>query len=342
WLPNTTVLLMRGSCYSGQTSTLNLPEGEDTPIATAWMSRDPIAYYGYELLTGQSLPVASDWCFERETALVRALVDGDATEEAHLDPAGNEYDGGISELERRRYGDLFFRFQGQPGYCFDPCTDTFVDVRDDHVYGCTCIGDQIWMTENLVYAWPGAASAPTDPTGERFGFFYDLWTLLDGAAGSNRDPSGVQGLCPDGWHVPSDVEWQRMELHVGVQPDELTDPRASRGLTAQSGRVLKAEDGWATPDGLDAAGFGAVGTGFVLLDGAPPYIGEGVLTTFATTTTIYDADAERWQASYRLLYDDDPGIWYGLFDIFESDDVTPDRNLKVSARCVKDPEPDTP
>ncbi|MEM6931336.1 MAG: hypothetical protein AAF602_30680, partial [Myxococcota bacterium] len=174
-------------CYSGQTSTINLPEGEDTPIATAWTSRDPIAYYGYQLQTGQSLPVTSKWCFERETALVGALIDGDATEEAHLDAAGNEYVGGITELERRRYGEMFFRHRGPPGYCFDPCIDTFVDVRDDHVYGCRCFGDQIWMTENLVYAGPGVVSAPTDPTGERLGFFYDLWTLLDGAAGSNVD-----------------------------------------------------------------------------------------------------------------------------------------------------------
>ena len=31
---------------------------------------------------------------------------------------------------------------------------------------------------------------------------------MNGASGSTSDLSSVQGVCPDGWHVPGDDEWQ--------------------------------------------------------------------------------------------------------------------------------------
>lgn len=34
---------------------------------------------------------------------------------------------------------------------------------------------------------------------------------------SNSNPSGVQGICPDGWHVPSDAEWTQLTTYVKSQ-----------------------------------------------------------------------------------------------------------------------------
>jgi len=38
---------------------------------------------------------------------------------------------------------------------------------------------------------------------------------MDGASSSNDNPSGIQGVCPDGWHLPSDAEWTELETLLG-------------------------------------------------------------------------------------------------------------------------------
>lgn len=29
---------------------------------------------------------------------------------------------------------------------------------------------------------------------------------------------GIQGICPDGWHIPTDAEWNQLEIHLGLDP----------------------------------------------------------------------------------------------------------------------------
>jgi uncharacterized protein (TIGR02145 family) len=44
-----------------------------------------------------------------------------------------------------------------------------------------------------------------------------LWDeMMDYTASSNSNPSGRQGICPPGWHVPSDAEWSQMETHIAT------------------------------------------------------------------------------------------------------------------------------
>ena len=33
---------------------------------------------------------------------------------------------------------------------------------------------------------------------------------MNGAASSDQNPSGIQGVCPDGWHLPSIAEWEEL------------------------------------------------------------------------------------------------------------------------------------
>lgn len=39
---------------------------------------------------------------------------------------------------------------------------------------------------------------------------------MNGAVSSDANPSDVQGVCPDGWHLPSDVEWKELEMYLGT------------------------------------------------------------------------------------------------------------------------------
>jgi uncharacterized protein (TIGR02145 family) len=38
---------------------------------------------------------------------------------------------------------------------------------------------------------------------------------MNGAVSSNNSPSGVQGVCPTGWHMPSDAEWTYLTNYLG-------------------------------------------------------------------------------------------------------------------------------
>jgi len=48
--------------------------------------------------------------------------------------------------------------------------------------------------------------------------------------------------CPDGWHLPSDEEWKKLELHIGLSPSEV-DKYNFRGT--DEGQKLKSTTGWA-------------------------------------------------------------------------------------------------
>lgn len=115
--------------------------------------------------------------------------------------------------------------------------DTFTDTRDSTIYSCVTIGNQVWMAENLKYlpsvTGPVTASNSepyyyvygyngTDVTEAKatenyhiYGVLYNWPAAMAGATGSNKNPSGVQGICPTGWHMPSDEEWSELRNYLG-------------------------------------------------------------------------------------------------------------------------------
>jgi len=56
---------------------------------------------------------------------------------------------------------------------------------------------------------------------EIYGRLYAWDTLMNGDAPSNSNPSGVQALCPSGWHLPSDKEWEELDNFIGGDADKL-------------------------------------------------------------------------------------------------------------------------
>ena len=98
---------------------------------------------------------------------------------------------------------------------------TMKDSRDDQIYKTVKIGNQVWMAENLryenrqLYSWPVAV-------GKSNGECYQKYCHL----GKGK----VKGLCPTGWHLPSEVEFQT-----------LID---SAGGEVIAGRMLKSKSVW--------------------------------------------------------------------------------------------------
>lgn len=113
-----------------------------------------------------------------------------------------------------------------------PTRGTFTDSRDGNTYNWVKIGTQIWMAENLkylpsvigpseasntqefyyVYDYNGTNTTQAKATSNynTYGVLYNWPAAMAGASSSNNNPSGVQGACPVGWHLPSVLEWDNL------------------------------------------------------------------------------------------------------------------------------------
>ncbi len=88
---------------------------------------------------------------------------------------------------------------------------TLVDIEDNS-YKTIKIGSQIWMAENLKTSHYADGSAITNVQDNGvYGNVYDWNAVMNGVGSSTTNPSGVQGVCPNGWHLPSQAEWQELE-----------------------------------------------------------------------------------------------------------------------------------
>ncbi|MCB0754732.1 MAG: hypothetical protein H6602_13225 [Flavobacteriales bacterium] len=206
-------------CYSG----VNFGQMGDV-LATKGM----ISFYGYGHPTGKAWEVTNGCAWASEDTVIRSLIyDIDTTGIAHLSN-GTELIRDTIYWERfnigkrkQRLAERYFIFDAQPfehwldpDYEYENCETEFTDQRDGKTYAATCIGDQIWMAENLNYASVGMCYDHNPNSCETFGRLY-TWNEITGGVQSDASPSGIQGICPEGWHVPSMAEWQELINFAG-------------------------------------------------------------------------------------------------------------------------------
>ena len=96
----------------------------------------------------------------------------------------------------------------------------FTDSRDGQKYKICRIGNQFWMAENLNYKTPSGSWYYNNDSlkySKPCGRLY-LWnTAMKNHSSSNLNPSEIQGISPDGWHIPSQNEWIQLKNYLSSQ-----------------------------------------------------------------------------------------------------------------------------
>ena len=125
----------------------------------------------------------------------------------------------------------------------------------------------------------------------------------------------TEGICPSGWHIPTDGEWQTMEMSLGMSESEAAQ---TGGRGSPVGDYMKSTSGW------NGGGNGSNSSGFTGLPGGYRYSGG------------FDDDGYGgywWSASESGSDSWTRTLYYGTDDV-SRDDVN--RNDGFSARCVRD------
>ena len=95
-----------------------------------------------------------------------------------------------------------------------PCKGvTTVSDYDNNHYSTIEIGSQCWTRQNLKsthYSNGNSADSYTHDTTSIIGRYYTWTSAMHNSSSSSSNPSGVQGICPTGWHLPSNSEWSTL------------------------------------------------------------------------------------------------------------------------------------
>lgn len=192
--------------------------------------------------------------------------------------------------------------------------DPVIDV-DGTVYKAVKIGNQIWMQENLktkkyangdVIPEPlNSAEWASSTNGARcyypelpFGYLYNWYAVSD-----------PRGLCPTGWHVPTDAEWVELENFLG---GSLTNPVGGRLKEAGSSHWR-----WPNVEGTNESGFSAFLSGF-----------RGANGTFTNSQAVFWTATESGASTAveRNLYSENGAIIRGAAN---------NKKFGAAVRCIK-------
>jgi len=139
---------------------------------------------------------------------------------------------------------------------------------DGYSYKTVKIGNQWWMAENLKVThysngtaiplitdsllWINLGDNNTDKAfcyynnnlgGEAsiYGALYTWAAAMNGASSLDINPSGIRGVCPTGWHLPSNSEWLELINYLGGE-------NISGGKMKSTGNLTVGDGLWTEPN----------------------------------------------------------------------------------------------
>ena len=210
--------------------------------------------------------------------------------------------------------------------CNGLCVVSYAGIE----YQTVAIGGQCWFAENLrTQEFADGSLIPADPPA---GISWQSHTGALQCAYANDagqiDPFGrlyngyavndPRGLCPTGWHVPSDAEFQVLETHLGMATAALSVDGWRGGGQGGKMKASSADSpGW---NGSNASGFTALPAG--LRSGVTgSFVQNGVSAYFYTSTPT---TPDRLYIRYLYILND--GIYRGPARI----------SAGYSVRCIQD------
>ena len=206
------------------------------------------------------------------------------------------------------------------------CGQILYDSRDGQSYPTVEIGGKCYMAANLNIGTmlTGAANATDNSTIEKF-CYADNSSNCDtyGAlyqwneAMNYITTESTQGICPSGWHIPSDAEVKTLEISLGMTPEDADLENTWRGIVEGIGTIMK-EGGSSGFDVLFSGVRNAGGT-FMYLEGSGGNEFGYIWSSTEGNNTAY-AYRRCWQSGST-------GV--GRYDSFS-------KNYSYPIRCIKD------
>lgn len=203
---------------------------------------------------------------------------------------------------------------------------------DGRTYDLVEIGGQCWFADNLATdqyrngdlipsgldntTWQNTTAGAyaiynNDPANDAtYGKLYNWFTTVDS-----------RGLCPTGWHVPTDCEWMYLEGSLGMS---VVDQQTGGYRGSNEGGALKATTNWLSPNtgATNSSGFTAFPGGYRLYNG--PY-------------NDISTNVEYWWSSTEYEYNSLHSWYRGLSNAYS----VVDRNVYFKqfgyrVRCIRD------
>ena len=190
-----------------------------------------------------------------------------------------------------------------------------VNDFDNNSYNTVQIGQQCWMKENLrtthysdgISIALGSSTSTTtayryyphnsSSTVSTYGYLYNWKAVMGNFSSSSTNPSGVQGICPTGWHVPSDSEWTQLTNYVSDHPQYRCG-----GSSLNIASALASTTGWISSTDPCTVGFGQStnnnATGFSAFPAG--YYGGGSSFNFGYDADFWSATEEYSNYTYGL------------------------------------------
>lgn len=300
--------------------------------------------------------------------------------------AGNGNDDGIYVWNGNEW--LPLKQVNSPAY-------TFTDARDNSVYLASSFGEAgDWMVQNLRYHdatmqlsdsndgvnekryfYPNGSTGNTygnPPNGwtEDQGLLYS-WTAATNGLNASTDnqaqgqaaagPSNLQGICPAGWHLPNDEEWNQLERVIYTNTTEYTFLTQSQRNTFNPSEWNTA---WETTEG-ERGSSSQIGHGNALLAACTPINpGSGAQDDYYYIESNYSKSAALGgfaalftgsaSKAYSFGYSDSVYFWTSsshdnsnswlrnIYSFIQKNQINRSYNSRenlASVRCKKDPIP---
>ncbi len=212
-----------------------------------------------------------------------------------------------------------------------PCPGTPIVEYEGQIYNTIQIFSQCWLKENLNVGERIDGTMEQSNNGAIEKYCYknepDSCAKYGGLYQWNEmmqytTQQGTQGICPPGWHLPTDEEWKVLEGVVdsqyGIGDPEWDRYSDCRGFDA--GTNMKKTSGWfGNGNGTDLLGFAGLPGG--LIDADNDFQGVGTDGTWWVSSVLANFDA--WTHAIDYQY---PGA-YRTYYIME---------FGFSVRCVRD------